>query len=226
MNTPLIILHGALGSSDQFSELVNTFENAYSFDFSGHGSLSGSETSFEIDRFVEDLQSFIQTNKLENPSIFGYSMGGYVALKHSLMFPQVIQRILTLGTKFNWTPGTAAKEVKLLNPEIIMEKVPKFASRLEQLHGPDWENVTLATADMMIGLGNGKAMTEEQLSKVAIPVKICVGDQDQMVTLEESRLVSTWIPGAEFEILGNCKHPIELVDMDLLVSRIIQFMRN
>ena len=50
----------------------------------------------------------------------GHSMGGYVALKLALKRPELVDRIITLGTKFNWTPEVAAKEVKMLNPDTNM----------------------------------------------------------------------------------------------------------
>ena len=54
-------------------------------------------------------------------------MGGYVALQLANKHPKYVQKIITLGTKFAWDKETAAKEVKMLNPEKIEEKIPAFA---------------------------------------------------------------------------------------------------
>ena len=42
--------------------------------------------------------------------IFGYSMGGYVALHAARRHPERIGSIMTLGTKFAWDTPTAEKE--------------------------------------------------------------------------------------------------------------------
>ena len=66
----------------------------------------------------------------------------------------IINSIVTFGTKFNWSKEAAAKEVKMLNPEVIEEKVPKFAQMLKDTHAPnDWKTLLHKTAAMMKGLG-------------------------------------------------------------------------
>ena len=77
-------------------------------------------------------------------------MGGYVALSAAIKAPRRFSKIITLGTKFSWSPAEAKKEIQLLNPEIIQEKVPAFANRLSHIHGKEhWQNLMLKTAQMM-----------------------------------------------------------------------------
>ena len=109
----LILLHGALGSEKQLHALKNelTNFNIYTLNFEGHGgrTING---SYSIDRFVQNVLDFMFANQLQNASFFGYSMGGYVALKLAAYHPEKVESIVTLGTKFNWTPEIAAAEVK------------------------------------------------------------------------------------------------------------------
>lgn len=52
-----------------------------------------------------------------------------------------------LGTKYNWNEATAAREVKLLNPAVIQEKVPAYAAILKERHGSEnWQEVLHATS--------------------------------------------------------------------------------
>ncbi|MFT5858565.1 MAG: pimeloyl-ACP methyl ester carboxylesterase [Flavobacteriaceae bacterium] len=79
-------------------------------------------------------------------------MGGYVALSLAHQNPKLVNKIVTLGTKFDWNPSSTAKEVKLLNPSVISEKIPQFATHLEKEHAPlDWNKVVENTAKMMTG---------------------------------------------------------------------------
>ena len=138
----LIVIHGALGSARQLDELCQAYEEYYdvfSFDLSGHGGLPINER-FSIDLFTKDLQHFIVVNELEGADVFGYSMGGYIALNHARLHPGKLGRIITLGTKFHWNPAEAEKEIRRLNADLIEQKLPKFASALEERHAPaiDW----------------------------------------------------------------------------------------
>ncbi|MFN8230133.1 MAG: alpha/beta fold hydrolase [Bacteroidia bacterium] len=139
----IILLHGAIGAADQLIPLENelTKQNfkVFKFSFSGHGN-TPFNNDFSIKQFAKELELFISENNLIQPAIFGYSMGGYVALYLVTQMPMLIGNIITLGTKFNWTEEIAKKEIQLLNPKTIIEKVPKFANALQQRHGDCWIN--------------------------------------------------------------------------------------
>ncbi|NRA47992.1 MAG: alpha/beta hydrolase, partial [Phaeodactylibacter sp.] len=123
---PLLLLHGALGSKAQFSALkakLNIDFEVFDFDFQGHGGRTV-ESPFTMDLFTDNVLSFLDDNDLGKVHIFGYSMGGYVTLNTALKLPGRISKITTLGTKFDWSLESAEKEIKMLNPEKVEEKVP------------------------------------------------------------------------------------------------------
>ena len=190
------------------------------FSFEGHGGET-SLRSFSIDVFVENIVTFLEDKHLKKIDVFGYSMGGYVALKCALLHPEKIGKIITLGTKFDWTPASASKEVKLLNPRTIEEKIPKFAQKLKEEHAPlDWKDVMQKTARMMLELGNGGLISDGDLEKIKHSVVIARGTQDAMVSKEESELTVQKIPNSIYLELVNGQHPIEKIDMTQLVSLI------
>ena len=123
---PLLILHGALGSASQLDPVKSTFEGkgivVHSLNFSGHGGASF-QSNFGIEQFSSDTLQYLQHHQLQQVDIFGYSMGGYVALWLAKMHPDRVGRIVTLGTKFDWSEESAAKEVKKLNPEKIQKYI-------------------------------------------------------------------------------------------------------
>ncbi|MBL7831901.1 MAG: alpha/beta fold hydrolase, partial [Saprospiraceae bacterium] len=112
----LIFLHGALGAAsqfDRFKELMPVGFSFHSFDFEGHGK-SESLNEITIENLANQLANYCKN--LNEYSIFGYSMGGYIALyatSTGLIHPK---NIVTLGTKFDWTPQFAEKEVTMLDP--------------------------------------------------------------------------------------------------------------
>lgn len=227
MKPALILLHGALGASKQLKslkdELSNHFE-VYTFDFEGHGGRP-SDNSFSIDLFTQNVIDFMTTNSIASSHFFGYSMGGYVALNLAMKDSNLVDRIFTYGTKFDWTPEAAAKESKMMNPDIIIEKVPKFAAALNVLHAPlDWKMNMKKTAEMMINLGDVKGFSDEQLSAIQQKVLIGIGDQDQMVTIEESNHAAQLLPNGRLHVFSEFVHPIERIDIDLIAKEIINFL--
>lgn len=221
------MLHGAIGSAAQLDNLSLFLEehfNVYSFNFSGHGGAMYNG-SFSIERFSGELEAFITENEIDAPHIFGYSMGGYVALKLALRKSGLLGKVVTLGTKFYWDETTAAKEVKMLNPDKIEEKIPQFAQVLKGRHAPlDWKDVLKETAAMMLSLGNDNALTADDYNEIDVQTLVLLGEFDQMVTKEETVLVANNLPNGTFEELKNAKHPIEQVDQRQLASRIQSFI--
>ncbi len=218
----LLLLHGALGSQDQFNQAVSLLSpdhHVFTMNFHGHGGRPDEGRSFDMEEFVGDVLQFMEEKGLEKVDIFGYSMGGYVAMVLAKNHPEKVGRICTLGTKLDWTPEGAAKEVKMLNPDVIEAKVPKFARMLEARHAPqDWRTVLHQTADMMLGLGNGKALSLADFQSISHPIQICLGELDNMVTETESRQVAEAFPNGHFELLEGVKHPIEQVEVEVLVA--------
>src|SRR5687767_3263946 len=163
---PILLLHGALGAQQQLEALkylLSTQGRAvHTLNFSGHGGNAFSSQGFGIEAFSNDVLSFMDDNKLERVDIFGYSMGGYVAVWLATNFPERVDTIITLGTKFDWDITSAQKEVAKLNADKIAEKIPAFARLLETRHAPnDWKELLDRTKEMMLSLGEKPMITPD-----------------------------------------------------------------
>ncbi len=228
MQRPLLLLHGAIGASDQLRDLADslvTSHNAHLFDFPGHGGSKMPEAPFSIPSFAAALLDFIKEKGWDEVAIFGYSMGGYVALYLAKYHPDVVHRVITLGTKFYWDEAVAAKEVQMLDPGTIAVKVPAFAESLEQRHHPnDWKDVLQRTAGMMLALGRENTLSDDSYKTISKKILLLLGDRDKMVSLEETLNVYRSLPEAQLGILPGTPHPIEKVDVGLLDFFIRRFL--
>lgn len=227
MKKQLILLHGALGAEEQLFPLTDLLEGNFeihTINFSGHGK-DNTDVDFSIDCFVKNLKHYLDQNKLQNVLVFGYSMGGYVALKLASKHPDYFEKIITLGTKFNWTKESAEREIKMLNPEKIEEKVPAFAKMLSELHtGLGWKTVMQKTALMMLDLGNGAATSDQTFQQIKTKCLLGVGDLDQMVTVEETMKIVELIPDASFYLLEKTAHPIDKINLNKLKEVMLDFV--
>lgn len=222
----LLILHGAIGSKSQFSSITSLLDNQFNIhllNFSGHGGEAFKE-NFNIPQFAEDVLVYLEQQNIKSIDIFGYSMGGYVALYLAKNHPEKVGKIITLGTKLNWTPEVAAKETKMLDAAKMEEKIPAFAEILKTRHYPnDWKMVLEKTAYMMVAMGNNNVLSDEDFKLIQHPVKLLLADNDEMVSEEETKHVTNLLPHATFEVLPNSKHPIEKVDTDALLGIVRAF---
>jgi pimeloyl-ACP methyl ester carboxylesterase len=216
----VLLLHGALGSKTQLDPLKKILESkgrtVYLMNFSGHSGSSFS-SSFGIETFAEDIQFYLNQNSLSKVDIFGYSMGGYVALWFAHNYPDKVGKIVTLGTKFDWSVESAEKETKKLNAEKIEEKVPAFARILQSRHAPnDWKELLAKTSAMMKGLGAKPLLDKTIFQSIKNEIEVLLGDQDDMADRNFSEEVAAILPNGKFTLLSTTPHPIEKVDLSLI----------
>ncbi|MFN6038666.1 MAG: alpha/beta fold hydrolase, partial [Bacteroidota bacterium] len=127
---PLLLLHGLMGSKDQFESLEKKITEEFqvmSINFSGHGLAEFYFPEFTVQAFAEQVISFLDSKGIEKTNIFGYSIGGYVAIYLARYFPDRVEKVITLATKFEWNPSEAEREIKLLDPNLLEDKFPEFA---------------------------------------------------------------------------------------------------
>jgi len=221
MKSKLLLLHGALGSVKQFEALIPLLNSDFeiiTLNFEGHDGLI-SNNDFSIQLFTQNVIGLLDTKGINSVNIFGYSMGGYVALNSALEYPNRINKIVTLGTKFEWSPESALKEIKMLNPEKIEEKIPQFAEKLKKEHSSEnWKEVVNKTSQLMKGLSEGKAITNDDFKKINHEVTIGIGKLDTMVSIKESEMVCNFLPNGKIAILEGVPHPIDKIDAQQLAK--------
>ncbi|RYZ27306.1 MAG: alpha/beta hydrolase [Chitinophagaceae bacterium] len=212
----LLLLHGAIGTKDQMEPLAKSLSKHFlvsTINFSGHGGTAMPD-KFSIPFFAEKVVAWLKQNKIDRIDIFGYSMGGYVAMYMAAHYPTFVNKVVTLGTKYNWSPVTAKKEVGMLNPEVIETKLPKFAAQLQQKHLPnDWKTVLQKTAAMLLQMGENPPLQNKDFETIENEVLLLVGDRDKMVTLEETIDIYRLLKAGCLCVLPTTAHPIELLNI-------------
>lgn len=95
---PLIILHGLLGSSDNWHSLGKLFAETftvYIIDQRNHGQSPHSD-EFNYKLLTEDLEEFIKENKIEKPHLIGHSMGGKTAMNFAVKDPKAVDKLIVV----------------------------------------------------------------------------------------------------------------------------------
>ncbi len=227
-NRHIILLHGAIGAKDQLQLLAEELKNdftVHTMNFSGHGGEPFPAYNFSIEMFATDVLNYIEEKNLQQPAIFGYSMGGYAGMYIANNFPGKISKLITLATKFYWDEKVAEKENAMLSSETIEQQLPAFAKELEKRHSPnDWKELLNRTKQLLTDLGTNNTLKPEDYSSINTPCLLLLGDRDKMITLEETVAVYKQIPNASFGVLPKTPHPLGKVDVSLLSFFIRRFI--
>jgi pimeloyl-ACP methyl ester carboxylesterase len=227
---PIILLHGALGSEEQMKPLgqllADTFDVHY-LTYKGHDGKNPGKYNFSIEFFSNDVVNYMREHKLHKASLIGYSMGGYVALFLARYQPELVNRVVTIGTKLSWSPPLAAVEISKLNADTITEKWPHYAEELQRLHGAkNWKVVLQNTADMMYQMGQHAPLTDYDLSRLSQIVLLTTGEKDDAATPEEMIKYGQSMPKGLPHVFPGMPHPLHKMDIAVVAQKCREFLTS
>ncbi len=214
---PIILLHGALGSSASFNHLLPVLQEQYELfvpNLPGHAGSKFSEQAYCIESLSDFLSAYLKENGLNNVSVFGFSLGGYLALYHQWLFPNSFSRIITLGTKLEWNKRFALEQEQHMDPTTLRLKSSEYYESLQSIHGNNTENLLLSIVELMKKLGDRPLLNQRVIEEIKIPVLFSIGDRDRMVTFEETKRYSEWGKQSSICLVQNTSHPIEKLSAD------------
>src|SRR5688572_7244206 len=128
--SPLIILHGLFGMSDNWMTMAKRFaENnfhVFAPDLRNHGqSPHSDEWNFRV--MAEDIFELIRDKNIDRASVIGHSLGGKVAMQMSVMQPEKLSALIV--------SDIAPKKYSIVHGKIIAAlnevKIETLTSRKE-----------------------------------------------------------------------------------------------
>ena len=145
--TPVLFLHGFLGSADDWSEVMTLLGERYwcvAVDLPGHGKtvVKGPEEGYRIENCGTGLVRFLDSRGIGKCNIIAYSMGGRLALFMAVKFPNRFERIILEST----SPGLKTEQERRERQEhdtMLAERLE--GSSLEQFLNEWYDQPLFAT---------------------------------------------------------------------------------
>lgn len=217
----LVFLPGALGASADFDYIIEHLQSYYTcvkIEYPGHANTT-MPAALDAETLLNSISAQISDCNNGTAMAFGYSMGGYLALLGTLKGVLHFSSVITLGTKLVWNEKMAAKEMSFLQPEVIEQKVPQFASLLQKKHGNNWKTVCAHTATFLEELGKNNYLTCDAMSQLELPVKLMIGDRDRMAGLQDTVNLYPCLKNGSLAVLPKTEHALEKVGLKTLLSQ-------
>jgi pimeloyl-ACP methyl ester carboxylesterase len=225
---PLLLIMGMSGTALHWPEpflapLRRDFE-VIAYDHRGVGASSRLEGSLTITQLAEDAAGLLDALELDSAHVLGISMGGMVAQELALARPERV-RTLSLGCTYCGGPGSS-----LASPTVIQRLYDAMASGdRERSLRTAWEiNVSAGIAGDDDAYAAFRAIAQQRpvavpvimaqmqavvahdtsarLPGLRMPALVVHGTEDQLLPVENGRLIASLIPGAQLEILEGVGH--------------------
>lgn len=215
---PLVVLHGALGSTAlETDRLVRVWERRFqvvALDFMGHGESDAFESTTPTwQDFRENVEALLDALDLRDVRLFGFSMGGGVALAAALARPDRIARLAVHGVNVQWSEEEVEAMVGPMDPEAMPAKNPFWARRLAEVHGADrWRDLTRRLIAFTRGLPHAH-FDDDQIAQVAAPTLVSIGDRDRFFDVRHAVGLYRALPDARLWVVPGLDHPLQGVDV-------------
>ena len=222
---PLVILHGLLGSSDNWISLARLFGEQFEViapDLRNHGRSPHSDSMSHVE-MAKDVADLLRCRRLSNVAMIGHSLGGKVAMESALRFPNLIERLivvdiaarayeprhgkllqsleeLDLGALKNRTEAAAALEKSV--PSLALRRFFLKNLAVCEKGGIEWrinlKGIRGSYPELTRGLERGRAF--------AGPAMMMRGGKSDYVMDEDIDDARALFPELEFETIDEAGH--------------------
>ena len=227
MGMKLVFLHGAGCSSLSFYYQLRHFRSAKAIDLPGHPDGKPCES---VDGYVEWVRGFIRARRYKNVILCGHSMGGAIAMRYALNYPEELQGLILLGTgaRLRVHPHylERCKEQSDDNMpwleqhldyyrDVDEEVLPVLRQRAAEM-GPQVEFNDLTACNSFDVM--------ERVGEITLPTKIICGSDDVMTPVKYSNFLANSIDGASEAIIPGGSHFVHMEKYQKVNEQIEDFL--
>ena len=228
MTDTIVLLHGANGSRAEMLPLAAMLPARlapFAPNWLGHGGRPAPGADYSMTALVDDLTATLDEAGIGRCFLFGYSIGGYLALALARRLPERVRGIVTLATRHMWHRAAVDHLVYLATPDRL-EKNGR-AEELAGLHHPtDWQLVNGANRRMFADLGAAAPMSDDDLRGIAAPVLVLNATDDPLVPETETRALAGLFTTYRLGLFEGSAHPLPSTPLDQIAAAIDDFTRD
>ncbi len=248
---PLLLLHGFTGCGANWREVATLLGDGFRVvmpDLLGHGE---SESPADVARFTiqsqaADLIALLDTLQIERAIVWGYSMGGRLALYSALHYPSRVKALVLESA----SPGLATESERaarresdgLLAARLLREGVPVFVEyweslglwesqqrlpveKREALHAQRLRNHAEGLAQSLKGMGTGEQPSLwENLADVKLPSLLMAGARDTKF-VQIAKQMQARLPNVQLMLADDAGHAVHFEKPEWVVKVVSEWLR-
>jgi esterase len=242
---PILIMHGMFGMLDNWQWMARQLSKEYMVflvDLRNHGkSPHSDEFSYHI--MAEDIHQFMEDNWLHEATIVGHSMGGKVAMRFALEYPDMVDRLVVVDMAPKTYEGNHDSILKALQSfpidqvenrteaqEILSQSIPqmdvvqfllKNLRRDRETGGYRWKMnlpVIIDHYEEILGHEDSDLVYEG-------PTLFLAGDQSDYVKADEFPAYKKNFPEAKLTYIKGAGHWVHAEAPETFLKHLMDFMK-
>jgi len=227
----ILLIHGA-GSSSLIwlSQRRALGESAFAcaLDLPGHGQ-SGGTASDSISDYAAFIRQFILALEMERVSLVGHSMGGAIAMQLAMEYPDLVARLVLVGTGAKLGVTKAILTGLTADFDRTMEMMREFA--FSPKTNPSVIDPVIAQmkqGDPASALADFTACDRfdrrGDLAAIGVPALIVCGEDDLLTPVKYSQYLHEGIQGSGLRVIPEAGHMIMVEKPEQVNSALVDFL--
>lgn len=225
---PVLLIHGGVTTGESWMAQGPALAEHYRVfvpDRRGHGRTPDVEGPASMDLFAADMVAFMEALEIGPARVIGWSDGGKVAVRMALTRPDLVRKLVLIGTELTRAGGTPANDRLMTTTEGLDFLAGAFREEYARLSpdGPEHFDVVFAKwAAMWPTIPD---LEPAVLEKLPMPVLLMQGDDD-CVRIEHNAAVARAIPDAQLAIIPGASHAVPLEKPELVNRLLLEFLAD
>jgi len=220
---PLVLLHGAFGWATVYPTLAKN-RQVIAIELQGHGHTADIDRPLTYEQMADDTAALLKLLKIEQADLFGYSMGGNVALAVAIRHPQLVRKLVTAGSH-------SGKIEDAYDPEILKQFkslssdnfAPKELKDPYDKIAPDPKKGPVLVAKIKKMDLEFKGFTPQEMRSIKAHVLVTSGDRDAPRP-EHAVEMFRLIPNAQLAVFPGADHFLLWTSPETLLVPVAAFL--
>ena len=217
--TPLVLLHGYPLDHHVWDDILPLLENTFDLivpDLRGFGGSTTIDTPYTMDDYASDIAGMLDHLGIQKTAIAGHSMGGYVSLAFTRLFPDRITGLALVASQTLADPPDrkegrykSAEDVKQNGIGGVVETMTTKFTPNEQLQAVARKIMERQQPAAYIGALKAMAERVDSTPLFALmnyPVVVIHGDADALIPIERAREVKAAVTHADLVEIASVGH--------------------
>jgi pimeloyl-ACP methyl ester carboxylesterase len=234
---PLLLLHGGLFNTDlQFGQLIPGLaatRRVVAADFQGHGRTGDIDRPLTSADLASDVMGLLRHLGIAQADLFGFSVGGAVALHLAIRHPQLVRKLVVSSVSFH--PDGDRPELSEGMEGLTVDAIA--GTPMAQDYGAKSPNPD-KLQDLLDKLGRFDAgftgWADADIQGIAAPTLITVGDCDAVRLDHVVRFLQlrggdvngdlVGVPASQLAVFPGTTHFFGLAKTDLVLGAVLSFL--
>jgi pimeloyl-ACP methyl ester carboxylesterase len=239
--TPLVLVHGFLGSTDMWEPQIEHFKENFRIltpALPGFGKSNKVKSCDSIECMAKVILNSLKIRQIEKFNLLGHSMGGMIVQEMARLTSDKILKLICYGTSSRGNiPGRfetideSREKLKMNGLEVTANRIAKtwFINEDKAKYFYLCENAgkqtSLEAADNgLIAMKNWSGMNN--LKNIKNETLIIWGDQDRAYNYSQVETLKNNISNSSLKIINGCSHNVHLEKPDEFNNCVSDFLKK